>query len=77
LTAQEWAELSKKDKSSLLAMVGELRAQNSSLQASAVMRKGNGDTAYRHNGDSTLTDSEASFWNELARTEKIERALRI
>lgn len=78
LTSQEWAELSKKDKASLLAMVGELRAQNSSLQASAVMGKGNGNgdsTAHHHNGDSS--DSESAFWAELAKTERVERALRI
>jgi len=73
LSSQEWTELSKKDKASLVGMVGELKAQYQSLQTQMVMGKGNGGDHHA----TSYADSESAFWVELAKTERVERALRI
>lgn len=61
LTPEEWKELASLDKSKLMSKVAELKAQNSSLQASAHMQP-------KHNGD----EHSLSFYDEEMRKLELE-----
>jgi hypothetical protein len=72
LTPAEWGELAKLDKPKLMAMVTELKAQNSSLQAQAVMGKGNGDSA-SHVGSESYIDALGRLVDKVAMQKQAER----
>ncbi|MBN1357807.1 hypothetical protein JW988_03465 [Candidatus Bathyarchaeota archaeon] len=71
LSAAEWAEISKFSKNKLISEVGRLKAE---LQTRGLKQhKWNGDSP----ANASSTNPEAEFWAEMARTEKIERFLRL
>jgi ribosomal protein L37AE/L43A len=72
LTSAQWSELSKLSKNQLIALAGEYKA---SLQSQALSRRGNGDS--QHYPSDGSASAESAFWIEMAKTERVERALRI
>lgn len=72
LSAAEWSELNSLPKNKLIALAGELKAK-ANVQNQAISRPHNGDS---HNNGNEESSAEEQFWLEMAKSERLARAMR-